>query len=164
MAKELRTLVLVCENKIISPPLVTVREYASWMEKYFDTYTCHLELYLNSKKNGDTVSEWHPGTKIGKFFDMQNFKSNPDLISWFIPTDTKAMQQLIKHGFASANDSKNGLLRLYTVQQIELYIRTAIDNSFQLGNKIIDPKQITLATKEKERLVRPRIIVKRKLF
>lgn len=163
MAKELRTFVLVSEGKILSPALVTVREYANWMEKYFDEYTCHLELYLNSKKNGGTVSEWHPGTKIGRFFDMQGFK-NSNLQSWYIDSQSKGVRQLIKHGFATPNDSRSGLLRLYSVQQIELYIKTAIDQSFEIGTKIIEPVQITITKEDAEKLVKPRIAAKRKLF
>lgn len=163
MANELRTFVLVSNNKVLSPALITVREYATWMEKYFDEYTCHLELYLNSKKNGGTVSEWHPGTKIGRFFDMQDFKKD-ELTSWYLPTDSKALPQLIKHGFATANDSRSGLLRLYTLPQIELYIKTAIDNSFTLGNKVLPPIQITLTDDDVHKLVKPRIKAKRKLF
>ena len=163
MANELRTFVLVNNNKVLSPALITVREYATWMEKYFDEYTCHLELYLNSKKNGGIVSEWHPGTKIGRFFDMQGFKK-PELKSWYLPADSKALPQLIKHGFVTANDSRSGLLRLYTVQQIELYIKTAIDNSFSISDKILPPIQITMKPDEANRLVKPNIKAKRKLF
>lgn len=163
MANELRTFVLVSNNNVLSPALITVREYATWMEKYFDESICHLELYLNSKKNGGTVSEWHPGTKIGRFFDMQGFKKD-ELTSWYLPTDSKALPQLIKHGFATINDSRSGLLRLYTIPQIELYIKTAIDDSFNIANKILPPIQITLSQEDTEKLVKPKIKAKRKLF
>lgn len=163
MAKELRTFVLVSEGKILSPTLVTIREYAGWMEKYFDKYTCALELYIPAKKNGGTVFEWHPGTKIGRFFDMQGIKKS-ELTSWYLPVDTKGMQQLIKHNFATAGDARNKLLRLYTVKQIDTYIKAVIDNSFEIGTKIIEPVQITISKEDAERLVKPRVPARKKLF
>ena len=163
MAKELRTFVLVSEGKILSPTLVTIREYAGWMEKYFDKYTCQLELYIPAKKSGGTVSEWHPGTKIGRFFDMQEFKKS-ELQSWYLPNDCKGFKQLIKHGFVTGNDSKSGLLRMYTLSQLDLYIKKAIDDSFEISGKFLPPIQITITKEEAERLVKPRIAAKRKLF
>lgn len=152
MAKELRTFVLVHKGKVISPPLVTIREYAAWMEKYFDEYTCHIELYLPAKKDGITVWEWHPGTKLGTFFDhkCRNLKS------WQIQNDTNIMGQLIRHGFATSTDCHTRKLRLYTVRQIEVYIKTVIDHSFELGTKIIDPIQITVTEADMQGVIQPK--------
>lgn len=163
MANELRTFVFVSEGRVLSPPLTTIREYARWMENYFDNFTCQLELYLCSKKKGETVLEWHPGTKIGRFFDMQGFHQS-DYISWYLPVDTKGMQQLIKHNFAQAGDARGKLLRLYTVRQIEVYIKTVIDHEFEIGTKILEPVQITLSKEDAQRLVKPKMQPKRKLF
>lgn len=163
MANELRTFVFVCEGKILSPPLVTIREYATWMEKYFDKFTCQLELYLPAKKSGGVVLEWHPGTKIGRFFDMQGFNAE-GYVSWWLPTDTKGMEQLVKHGFAIKGDARSNLLRIYTIHQIELYLKSTIDSGFYLGDKIIQPVQITLTNNDVQRLVKPRLKNKRKLF
>ena len=167
MAK-LRTFVLVYEDKVISPSLVTVREYANWMESVFDETICHMHLYLNSKKvNGQVVSEWHPGTRLGSFFDNQNFHKDT-LQSWYLSNNSKAMQQLLKHNFAELKDCsvyhKQSMLRLYTVEQLELYIKTAIDRSFSLSNKIMDSKQIVLSKSDMTTLIRPMQTKKKMLF
>lgn len=165
---ELRTFVLVYEGKVISPLLVTVREYANWLESVFDSSICHQHLYLSARKSDGTfVFEWHPGTRLGTFFDNQPFYK-PELQSWFIRSDGKAMSQLIQHKFAESRDSslyhKEQRLRVYTVEQIEVYIKTAIDNTFSLTDKILSPKQITLSKSDMDTLVRPVQSKKKRLF
>ena len=67
---KIQTFVLVHDNEVISPALVTIREYGRWFEETFDEYTSQMELYMKSvKKGGESVLEWHPGTRIGKYFD-----------------------------------------------------------------------------------------------
>lgn len=156
MAK-LKTFVLVYEDKTISPELVTVREYADWMERTFDEIICHQHLYLNSKKiDGQVVSEWHPGTRIGNFFDHgQFFKST--LHNWYLPNDGKAMKQLVKHGLAELKDCSTYFnsqrLRLYTVEQIQLYIKNNVDRNFQITT--LEPKQIVLSKNDNTNLIQP---------
>ena len=163
MAK-IRTFVLVYEDKVISPQLVTVREYANWMEQTFDETICHMHLYLNSKKaNAQIVSEWHPGTKLGSFFDNQEFHK-PELHSWYINSKSKAIQQLIKHKLAELKDCQGDKLRVYTVNQIELYIQSNVDNQFSIADKLIHPKQIVLSKNDMAALKRPTMKQKRKLF
>ena len=167
MAK-LRTFVLVYEDKTISPCLVSVREYASWMESVFDETICHMHLYLNSKKaDGQVVSEWHPGTRLGSFFDNQQFH-RPTLQSWYLGSSDKAMKQLIKHKFAEMKDCStyhgNSMLRLYTVDQIETYIKTAVDSSFNMADKFMSPKQIVLSASDMDILIKPTVIKKKTLF
>lgn len=161
MAEKIRTFVLVYENKIISPPLVTIREYANWMEKYFDEYTCHLTLYINANKGGGTAAEWHPGTRIGQFFDHNRFSSS-ELCSWFIPNNMKAMEQLEQHNFAVKRDGK--MLRLYTIKQVELYLKNTVDDTFTFGNNIVPPKQIVLSKEDYSSLIQPKQQVRKRLF
>lgn len=163
MAK-IRTFVLVYEDKVISPQLVTVREYANWMEQTFNETICHMHLYLNSKKvNNQIVSEWHPGTKLGSFFDNQDFHK-PELHSWFINSSSKAIQQLVKHKLAELQDCRGDKLRVYTVNQLELYIQSNIDDSFSIGDKLVNPKQVVLSKEDMLTLKRPVVKQKRKLF
>ncbi len=167
MAK-LRTFVLVYEDKVISPYLVTVREYANWLEQTFDETICHMHLYLNSKKaDGQVVSEWHPGTRLGSFFDNQTFYM-PQFQSWYIGSSDKAIQQLVKHKFAELKDCsiyhKKSMLRVYTVDQIGLYVNTAIDRNFNIADKFIGPKQIVLSKSDMDTLIKPTQTKKKKLF
>lgn len=163
MAK-LRTFVLVYEDKVISPMLTTVREYAGWMESTFDETICQIHLYLNSKKaTGQTVSEWHPGTRIGYFFDSHKF-TKFESHSWFIPVTGKAMNQLEQHSLAEKKDKSNTTqsLRLYTVDQIQLYVTNEIDKDLKVD--ILEPQQIVLSKSDMRLLVKPNIPNKRKLF
>ena len=80
----LNTFQLVNNNNIISPSLVTIRQYGNWFQQTFDEYTSQMELYMKSKKNtGESVLEWHPGTRIGKWFDSHNIDS-PKYKSWYV--------------------------------------------------------------------------------
>ena len=164
MAK-LRTFVLVYEDKVISPMLTTVREYANWMEGTFDETICQMHLYLNSKKaNGQIVSEWHPGTRIGYFFDKHEF-NKPESHSWFIPVEYKAMKQLVQHNFAVVKDrsSTSQNLRLYTVDQIQLYVTNEIDKDFKV--EALEPQQLVLSKADMNELEKPaQSTKKRKLF
>ena len=145
MAK-LRTFVLVNQDKVISPPLISIREYGEWMEKTFDESICQLELYIPSNKgDGQKALEWHPGTHIGNFFDSNKF-FKPELSSWFISSKSKAFSQLLKHNFVTSQDCRSTKLRLYTVNQIELYIKSHIDSTFNTDNIYLEPKQITLSS------------------
>lgn len=143
----LESFVIVNKGRIISPILITVRSYGSWFEKTFDNYTTQMELYMKAKtKDGELVLEYHPGTKIGKYFDSNTFDS-PQLRSWFIRQDSETMQKLVKYKLAEYKDAatsdqyRGRMLRVYTKDQIELYLRTLLNDS-HLELPLTTPKQI----------------------
>ena len=166
--------VIVNKDRIISPVLVTIRSYGSWFEKTFDEYTAQMELYMKAKtKDGESVLEYHPGTKIGKWFDSNTFDSN-ELHSWFVLQDSNIMYKLVKAKLAEQKDAipisvndpeKRRMVRVYTKEQIELYLRTLLhDKSFQLP--ITTPKQIKVVDADLNKLIKPdfKPTGKRKLF
>ena len=162
----LNTFVLVLNDKVISPPLVTLREYGTWFESVFDEYTSSMELYMKSvKKTGETVLEWHPGTRIGKWFDTTEIHS-AGLKCWFIMQDSTIMKKLNKLKMAELRDAipiavndKEGrrMLRVYTVDQIELYIRATIDKRFSINKYISYPKQIKIRDNDLDKLIKPEL-------
>ena len=163
---ELRTFVLVYENKIISPELVTVRDYASYLESTFNETICHQHLYMNSKKaDGNVACEWHPGTRLGNYFDHGRFVG-VRFHSWYIPNDGKAMKQLTYHNIAELRDcnkySGKQMLRVYTTDQIQAYIKFNIDGSYTLTT--LEPKQIVLSKSDMEQLIQPKTQPIRRLF
>ena len=166
--------VLVNKDRIISPVLVTIRSYGSWFEKTFDKYTAQMELYMKAKtKDGETVLEYHPGTRIGKWFDSNNF-SSPELYSWLILQDSNIMYKLVKYKLAEQKDAipisvndvdRRRMIRVYTKEQIELYIKTLMhDKNFELPINV--PKQIKVVDVDIEKIIKPETkqTVKRKLF
>ena len=168
----LSTFQLVYQNKIISPVLTTTREYGNWFEDTFDKYTAQLELYLKSKKQGgESVLEWHPGTKIGHWFDTNNVNSGA-LQSWFILQDSPAMNKIVKLNMAeqrdaipiSVNDEKGRrMLRVYTAGQIQLYIRSTLDKTFNISQYLGVPKQVKVDSLDK--IIMPEVkIQKKRLF
>jgi len=170
----LSTFQLVNNDKIISPVLTTIREYGNWFESTFDKYTAQQELYMKSKKKtGESVLEWHPGTRIGHWFDNSLIDS-PDYKSWFILQESSMMDRLVKLKLAeqkdaipiSVNDIKNRkMIRVYTVQQIELYLKNIIDRNFKIADYIFTPKQIKVKDTDMDRLIMPKQTVqRRKLF
>ena len=168
MTNALRTFVLVHDNKVISPMLVTVREYANWLENTFDSSISQMELYLYSKKGTEAVKEWHPGTKIGRFFDMQHF-GKPELNNWYLTSESKGVAQLVKHNFAIIKDCRKvagaNRLRLYTVAQIDVYVKTSIDRTFDIGCHLLDPIKIVLSEEDMSTILKPaKRETKKKLF
>jgi hypothetical protein len=170
--KKLSTFIIVDGDRTISPVLTTIREYGRWMEENFDEYTCNFELYCKALKEGNQVLEYHPGTRIGKFFDVNTFHKN-ELQSWFFYQDSQMMDKLKKMKLAeyrdaipiSVNDEKHRrMLRVYTVEQIELYIRSNIDRTFNITDKILTPKQIKIRPSDYNKMIRPIIQKKKSLF
>lgn len=165
----LQTFVIVSDNKVISPVLTTTREYGRFLEDTFDSSICRLELYMVSKKSdGETVLESHPGTKIGSWFDKNKFFQN-SLQSWFIYQDSTMMDKIRKYKLAeyrdaipiSVNDEKGRrMLRCYTVDQIDLYIRSNIDKLFKL--EYDKPKQIKIRESDFNKMIIPQIKQERK--
>lgn len=147
----LNTFQLVEKDRVVSPILTTTREYGNWLETVFDQSICDMELYMRSKKaGGDVVLEKHPGTRIGAYFDKIT-PTKTEYKSWFILENSKAIDRIVKLQLAekkdvipiSVNDVEGRrMLRLYTVQQVELYIRTKIDRNFSIKDYISTPKQV----------------------
>lgn len=167
----LSTFQLVNNDNIISPILTTIREYGTWFEKEFDEYTAQQELYMKSKKNsGESVLEWHPGTRIGNWYDTHGLNEDK-YKSWLILRNSPMMDRLVKLQLAeykdaipiAVNDVKHRqMLRVYTVDQIELYIRNTIDKKFSIAPFIDVPKQIKVKNTDFDKLVMPRVDNKRK--
>ena len=167
----LSTFQLVNNDNIISPILTTIREYGTWFEKEFDEYTAQQELYMKSKKNsGESVLEWHPGTRIGNWYDTHDLNEDK-YKSWLILRTSPMMDRLVKLQLAeykdaipiAVNDVKHRqMLRVYTVDQIELYIRNTIDKKFSIAPFIDVPKQIKVKNTDFDKLVMPRVDNKRK--
>lgn len=161
----LKPFVFVHNNEIISPPLVTIRNYGEWFESYFDDYTVQMELYLwSKKKDGESVLEAHPGTRIGQFFKDRDF-AKPEYYSWYISQDSTMMEKLRKYKLAeykdaipiSVNDEQGRrMLRVYTLSQIELYIKMKVDKNFSLsGNYESSPRQIKIRENDLNKLIKP---------
>lgn len=178
MTAFLNTVILVYQDETVSPILTTTREYGRWLETQFDAYTCQKELYLKTrKKDGTIVEERHPGTRIGAWFDGQEF-GVPQLQSYFIPQKSKVMDWLQRYKLAelrdavpiSVTDSKHRkLLRLYTLQQIELYVKSNIYRRFDLSSECkIAPRQIRVTDADMKEIIFPQKLVlsqgKKRLF
>lgn len=162
--KILNSFVLVNNNKVVSPVLTTTREYGDWLENVFDKSICQMELYMKSKKtDGTTVLEKHPGTNIGRYFDKAQLHSDR-LKSWFVPQESDVMDKLVKLKLAeqrdaipiSVNDEKGRrMIRLYTTDQVNLYIQTSIDRSFNLNDYLNIPLQVKISDVELATLIKP---------
>lgn len=171
MKDKVQTFVFVQENKIISPILTTIREYGLWFEDTFDEYTSQMELYMKSvKKDGTSVLEWHPGTRIGLWFDSNNVNSEK-LKCWYILQESTMMDKLRQYNLAeyrdavpiSVNDEQGRrMLRLYTVDQLQLYIRSKIDKAFNISNYVSKPKQVKIRTSDLDKMIMPQVETKRK--
>lgn len=174
MKEVMDTFVLVHNNEVISPQLVTIRSYANWFEQHFDEYTSRMELYMKSKKqNGEVVLEWHPGTRIGAWFDGRR-QMSPTFQPWFIEQDSSIMDRLVKLKLAEQKDAiplavKNPagkrILRIYAVSQVELYIRSLFDKNFKIAPYIAPAKQIIVRDSEMDKFIAPKTdTTRRKLF
>lgn len=153
----IRTFVLVHNNRVISPPLTTTREYGRWFEEYFDEYTVSQELYMKSiKADGERVLESHPGTKIGTFFKNTRV-SDTKLVSWLINKDNSVIAKIKKQGILENGDIWGDTLKVYTVNQLEFYIRSNIDKTFSIASEVTLPKQIKITDKDMSLLTYPQI-------
>ena len=169
----LQSFVIVNNDKVISPVLITIRSYGSWFEKEYDNYTTQTELYMKAKtKDGSSVLEYHPGTRIGKWFDSNTFDAD-ELHSWYVLQDSNVMSRLVKYKLAEQKDAipisvndpeKRRMIRVYTKQQIELYLKTLLHDNIELP--IGTPKQIRVADMDMSAIIKPEFKTtgKRKLF
>lgn len=171
---QLDTFQLVSEDRVISPILTTTRKYGDWFEGTFDEYTSQMELYMKSKKkSGESLLERHPGTRIGHWFDSSNINSD-EYKSWYIMQDCPMFDRLVKLQLAqqqdavpiSVNDKEHrNMIRVYTVKQLELYIRTVIDKNFDIEQYVGIPKQIKVRNVDLSKLIIPKVEHKqRRLF
>lgn len=158
MNDKLTTFAFVHQGNVISPHLVTTREYGRWLEAVYDQYTCNYELYVRATVGDTKVLEFHPGTRIGQYFDTTNFITNK-YNSWYVYQESTMMNKLINMGLASKKDItvRDGLklLRVYSVDQIELYVKTNIDRNFSIGSFIVEPKKITLRNSDMKNIIIP---------
>lgn len=170
MKDKLSTFVFVQGNRAISPPLVTVREYGRWLETVYDEYTCNYELYIRATVDDIKVLEFHPGTRIGQYFDNTQFNSNK-YYSWYVKQESIMMTKLNRMKLASYKDiapvlsgDRKGLklLRLYSIDQVELYVRTKIDKNFNINNFLVPPKKIVLRKSDLKDIIIPEIRRQRK--
>ena len=164
----LRTFVLTHNKEIISPALVTIREYKNWFEKTFDEYTIRAELYLKSKRGTESVLECHPGTKIGKYFDTHDFRSEK-LHCWYIAQDSTMMRKLVDYKMAELIDTTkvsffghedDNMLRVYTTAQIQCYLQTSIHKTFSISKYIDMSRHVPVD--DLDNLVQPKIATKRR--
>lgn len=170
----LDTFQLVSKDRVISPVLTTTREYGRWFEEVFGKDVAVTELYMRSKKqSGEIVLEWHPGTRIGKWFDA-NPVTDDKLKCWYILQESTMMDRLVKLKLAeykdaipiSVNDIEGRrMIRVYTVEQIQLYLRSIMDKNFDVASYISASKQIKIKDSDFGKLIKPKMnITKRKLF
>ena len=173
MNNYLDTFVLVNKDRVISPVLTTTREYGNWLEKVFDSSICNMELYMKSAKAGDTTLEKHPGTRLGDFYKKTPVSSDR-LHSWFAMQHSAVMDRLVKLKLAEYKDAipigvndKEGrrMIRLYTIEQIELYIQMRIDKSFHIDKYLTVPKQVKISDGDVAELIKPEVnTARKKLF
>lgn len=158
---KLRTFVLVNKNEVVSPPLVTIREYSNWMEDNFDSSICQMELYLKTiTANGSRVLERHPGTKIGNWFKRVSV-TNPKLVSWIIPPKSEVVDRLVKQGMVERVDARLEL-RVYTLEQLEFYLRSNVDSSINMATESLMPIQIRVSDSELEEIQKPELKTRQK--
>ena len=162
---KIKSFQLVYKDNVISPVLVTTRCYGEWFSRHFDEYTAKEELWITSKTaEGDKGREWHPGTKIGRWFD-KNCVNNPIFKCWYIPQNSKVMARLKKLQLAEftdiikyRSDTKefSRMLRVYTVEQLVLYIKSNYNYNMDL-DLVEQPIHIKVTDKDLEQIVMPKI-------
>lgn len=164
-SEKLDSFVIVQGGTIISPTLTTTRQYGIWLQNVFGQDIAAQELFLKVKRGDISLLESHPGTRIGNYFDSNEF-SKYELKCWYIANDSDVMEKLVMRGLAERGDcckfQGKQMLRLYTVDQIQLYIQTKIDRSFNFGDLLREPKQIV--TTELSKIIQPERKKRKGLF
>ena len=167
MAYKLSTFQLHFENGTTSPVLTSTREYGKWLETVFSPDICRTELYKAGwDRLGRPIWENHPGSKIGQWFDRQEF-SNAALLSWFIHQDSRVMKRLcMDERIAEWRDAipisvsdKKGrkLLRCYSIEQLQLYIRSNLDKTFSISGRYKTPELIYVDDAEVDEIIVPQV-------
>lgn len=170
---KLQTVQLVCQGKPCSEWLVTTREYGRFMMGYFDESICSYLLFKQESKDGEPLRVYHPGSKLGTYFDTNKF-SRQELMSVFVKPASRVFSKLIEYNLANYKDfntikvsnyEPQKLLRLYTVDQIELYIKQNIDYNFNVSSVVLNPKQIKIKPSDLMQIIMPSVSNKsNKLF
>lgn len=167
---KLQTFQLVVGNKPISDWLITTREYGRFMRKFYDERVCSYELFKQESKKGEPLMVYHPGSKIGKFFDNQCV-TQQKYMSTFFKQGCSVLDKLYDMELANPNDfnyisvngsSREKLLRAYTPDAIELYIRTCIDRDFTINPVLMKPKQIKVLRGSLDKIIFPQCDKSRK--
>lgn len=170
----LSTFVFIDNGKIISEPLTSIREYGKWLQDYYGKDIASLELFSRHLEDGESVLEYHPGSKIGKWFDKRQFHE-PQFQSWFINKDTVAAKKLVDGKFIEwkdfipislSDEQGRKLCRLYSLAQIELYVRSNIDRSFRFSDlNVRRAVQIKIPKQDLDNINMPRYTTgKKRLF
>lgn len=166
----LQTFQLVLGNKPVSGWLITTREYGRFMQNFYDERVCSYELYKQESKDGEPLRVWHPGSRIGQFFDTQCI-TQQKYMSVFFKQGCPVLNKLYDMNIANPKDfnfiSVNGeckeqLLRTYTPDAIELYIKSKVDKDFTIAPVLMNPIQIRVSRNAMNKIIFPKCDKSRK--
>ena len=168
---KLNTFQIVRNQQPISPWLTTTKEYGRFFLGYFNDVINDIELFKQESKNGEPLRVYHPGSKIGKYFDSNKFDAY-DLQSWFFKSDSAVLKKLYKYqmaeptdlNFIKTADGREMMLRGYTPRMIELYIQTMVDSKFEISNLVLPPKQVVIKDTDTDSIIMPAQKKKNRLF
>lgn len=157
----LNTFQLVHNGKVISPILVTTREWGEWFERVYDRYTINEHLYTKAKLGEQSLLERHPGTRIGRFFDSGMF-AQTDLGSVYILWQSNIVDKLLSIRMLRGNDNcsisihaeKKTVVRLLTARQVEVYIQSNIDRNFNISRYIGPSKSVVVKDSDLEKIIK----------
>ena len=142
---KLKTFTISKGNRKVTDRLVTSSEFGRWMMAYFSPNVYQQLLFVNGKE-GPT---YHPGTKIGIWFDKQgNSFIKRTHYSIYIPTDTETYARLKEKGIVQPKDTSTNckvagnkkVVRCFTLEQIQLFLDSFV-NFNEEPNHIIRVKE-----------------------
>ena len=142
---KLKTFTISKGNKKVTDRLVTSSEFGRWMMAYFSPNVYQELLFVNGKE-GPT---YHPGTKLGIWFDKQgNRFISEKHYSIYIPTDTETYARLKEKGIVQPKDTSTNckvagnkkVVRCFTLEQIQLFLDSFV-NFNEEPNHIIRVKE-----------------------
>ena len=142
---KLKTFTISKGDKKVTDRLVTSSEFGRWMMAYFSPNVYQELLFVNGKE-GPT---YHPGTKIGIWFDKQRNSLIPkNHYSIYIPTDTETYARLKEKGIVQPKDTSTNckvagnkkVVRCFTLEQIQLFLDSFV-NFNEEPNHIIRVKE-----------------------
>lgn len=128
----------------LTPVLVTARSFGEWCQEVFSEQVCRKYLYVASKKKG---SEYHPGTRIGNYFDNNEFNDSV-YNSLYLPKSCEVFKYLIGNKLAEYGDvcryrkeeKFKDCIRCFTVPQIRLFVQEMIKDTGLDSEDLIDIK------------------------
>lgn len=129
---KLKTFEVYNKDGNITQKLTTARELGRFLQNVYTPEVITPLLYVNSSKQG---AEYHPGTRIGIFFDTNTF-NRKDLHSVYIPVGSETYKQLVSTNLAEKRDistisnkcGKTKCIRCFTLEQIQLFIDTFLSS------------------------------------